>query len=90
MDKKKRTTGAVPLEPMNIKPSRLFCIQMVEKFLLVWLDKSIGKIDKDDCHNTISQLRQIVNTVNTYASILSSTYGRKYFYDCFLWKQGST
>jgi hypothetical protein len=39
---------------------------MVQNFHLVWLDGSIDEVNNDDCRNSITKLRQIVNTVNTF------------------------
>jgi tetratricopeptide (TPR) repeat protein len=39
---------------------------MVQNFHLVWLDGSIDEVNNDDCHNSVTQLRQVVNTVNTF------------------------
>jgi hypothetical protein len=38
----------------------------VQNYHLVWLDGSIDEDHNDDCRNSITQLRQIVNTVNTF------------------------
>src|SRR5271163_3619359 len=40
--------------------------RMVQNFHLVWLDGSIDETN-DDCRNSITKLRQVVNTVNTFA-----------------------
>src|SRR5579871_4388359 len=40
-------------------------IHMVQNVLLIWLDNNIDD-NSDDCQNTITQLRRIVNRVNTY------------------------
>jgi tetratricopeptide (TPR) repeat protein len=39
---------------------------MVQNFHLVWLDESIDEINNDDCRNSITKLREVVNTVNTF------------------------
>jgi tetratricopeptide (TPR) repeat protein len=39
--------------------------QMVQNVLLIWLDNSIDE-NSADCCNTLTQLRRIVNTINTY------------------------
>ena len=39
---------------------------MVQNFLLLWLDGNIDEINNDDCRNSITKLRQVVNTVNTF------------------------
>jgi tetratricopeptide (TPR) repeat protein len=40
-------------------------IQMVQNVLLIWLDSNIDD-NNEDCHNTISQLRRVVNTISTF------------------------
>ena len=39
-------------------------VYMVQDVLLIWLDENIDE-NNDDCWNTISQLRRIVNTIST-------------------------
>ncbi len=41
---------------------------MVQNFHLVWLDGSIDGTN-DDCRNSITKLRQVVNTVNTFIDV---------------------
>ena len=38
---------------------------MVQNVILIWLDSNIDD-NNEDCHNTISQLRRVVNTINTF------------------------
>ena len=40
--------------------------RMIQNFHLVWLDADIDETHNEDCRNSISQLRQVVNTVNTF------------------------
>jgi tetratricopeptide (TPR) repeat protein len=40
----------------------------VQNFLLIWLDTNIDVLNNQDCCNTITQLRQVVNTVNTFTN----------------------
>jgi tetratricopeptide (TPR) repeat protein len=42
---------------------------MVQNFHLVWLDGSFGEVNSDDYHNSISKLREVVNTVNTFTDV---------------------
>jgi tetratricopeptide (TPR) repeat protein len=49
--------GATRYERVNIK--------MVQNVLLIWLDNSIDD-DNEDCQNTVSQLRRVVNDINTF------------------------
>jgi hypothetical protein len=43
--------------------------RMVQNFRLVWLDGSIDEINNADCRNSITKLRQVVNTVNTFTDV---------------------
>jgi Tfp pilus assembly protein PilF len=40
-----------------------------QNFCLVWLDGSIDEINNDDSRRCITQLRQVVNTVNTFINV---------------------
>jgi tetratricopeptide (TPR) repeat protein len=42
--------------------------RIVQNFHLVWLDGSID-VTNDDCRNSITKLRQVVNTVNTFVDV---------------------
>jgi hypothetical protein len=42
-------------------------IKMVQNVLLIWLDSNIDD-NNDDCRNTVSQLRRVVNDVNTFTN----------------------
>jgi tetratricopeptide (TPR) repeat protein len=42
---------------------------MVQNFHLVWLDGSIDEVNSDDHRNSITKLRQVVNTVNTFTDV---------------------
>jgi tetratricopeptide (TPR) repeat protein len=50
---------AVPRERINVK--------MVQNVLLIWLDNNIDD-NSADCRNTVTQLRRVVNTINTYTA----------------------
>src|SRR3954465_10242621 len=41
----------------------------IQNFRLVWLDSTINKINNSDYSNTITKLRQVVNTVTQFADI---------------------
>ena len=43
-------------------------MHMVQNVLLIWLDSNIDHENNDDCRNTISQLRRVVNTINTFTN----------------------
>jgi tetratricopeptide (TPR) repeat protein len=51
--------------PSNTGLQRLRNVRMIQNFHLVWLDESIDETN-DDCRSSITKLRQVVNTVNTF------------------------
>jgi len=40
----------------------------VQNFVLVWLDNNIDEVNNNDCRDTITKLRQVVNTVNIFTN----------------------
>src|SRR6202044_4259482 len=60
------TVAATPAEPPNTRPPRR---RMIQNFLLVWLDESIDEVNNDDCRNSITKLRQVVNDINTFTDV---------------------
>jgi hypothetical protein len=58
--------AATSSKPSSIGPRRPPKTRMVQNFHLLWLDASIDEDNNDDCHNSITKLRQIVNTVKTF------------------------
>jgi tetratricopeptide (TPR) repeat protein len=70
------SVGQTELEPkinsLNnipaVKSSRPLSIRIIQNFHLVWLDENIDEND-DDYRNSITQLRQVVNTINTFMDI---------------------
>ena len=64
MDEKKKSTASAVTASVRSPYAR-----MVQNFLLLWLDENIGEMDNDDCCNTITKLRQIVNSVNTFTNV---------------------
>jgi tetratricopeptide (TPR) repeat protein len=46
-------------------PRRRINVEKAQNLLLIWLDKNIDE-NSVDCQNTITQLRCIVNTINTF------------------------
>jgi tetratricopeptide (TPR) repeat protein len=68
--KKKPTTAlATSMAPPNMGPHRPSNARMVQNFHLVWLDGSIDEMNNEDRHNSITQLRQVVNTVNIFIDV---------------------
>jgi tetratricopeptide (TPR) repeat protein len=53
----------------SIEPRRPHNAQIVQNFHLVWLDGSIDENNNDDCRNSITKLRQVINTVNTFTDV---------------------
>src|SRR5271170_4884130 len=64
--KKKPTTTATSMAPMNMRPP---VPRMVQNFHLVWLDGGIDEDNNADYRNSITKLRQVVNTVNTFIDV---------------------
>ena len=52
-------------ESAAVGPSRLRTARLVQNFHLVWLDRDIDE-NNNDFRNSITKLRQVVNTVNTF------------------------
>ncbi len=42
---------------------------MVLNFRLVLLDGSMDEINNEDCRNSITQLRQVINNINTFTDV---------------------
>ncbi len=61
--KTKSTTASSSTRPRRVPNARI-----VQNFHLVWLDGSIDETN-DDCRNSITKLRQVVNTVNTFVDV---------------------
>lgn len=51
------------------RPRRPPNVRMMQNFHLVWLDRSIDEENDDDCRNSITQLREVINTVNTFIDV---------------------
>jgi hypothetical protein len=60
--KKEPITAATSMKPSSN-------VRMIQNFHLVWLDGSIDEVNDDDCRNSITKLRQVVNTVNTFTDV---------------------
>src|SRR5271155_2540228 len=65
---KNSTTASSTKAPSNTKSQQLRNVRMVQNFHLVWLDGNINETN-DDCRNSITKLRQVVNTVNTFVNV---------------------
>src|SRR5271167_3685267 len=66
---KKPTTTSTLIQPTSRRPRRPLNPPTVQNFRLVWLDGSIDEVNNDDCRNSITKLRQVVNTVNTFTDV---------------------
>jgi tetratricopeptide (TPR) repeat protein len=66
---KPTTATFTSMIPPSIGPRWSHTPRMVQNFHLVWLDGSIDKMNNDDYRNSITQLRHVVNTVNTFIDI---------------------
>ncbi len=59
--------------PLCIYPLSEFDVPMtlhiIPNFLLVWLDTNIDVINNDDSRNTLTELRQVVDTINTFVDV---------------------
>jgi hypothetical protein len=67
-EKKKKSTAvtATSVEPPSRRPRRPPNVRMVQNFHLIWLDGSIDETNDEDSRKSITKLRQVVNTVNTF------------------------
>jgi hypothetical protein len=59
------TTEQTSADSKDVAPRRRISDQTVQNVFLIWLDNNIDD-NSADCRNTISQLRFIVNTINTF------------------------
>lgn len=53
----------------NTRPCRPSNVRSDHNFHLVWLDRKIDTVNDDDCGNSITKLRQVVNTINTFTDV---------------------
>ncbi|CAF0876685.1 unnamed protein product [Adineta steineri] len=63
MNKEKSITNTSTVS----KGRRRINIQQTQNVLLIWLDSNIDETN-DDCQNTITKLRSVVNDINTYTN----------------------
>ncbi len=66
---RKSTTAATSMKSSSTRRRRPRNVRMVQNFHLVWLDGSIDEINNDDCRNSITELREVVNTVNKFTDM---------------------
>ncbi len=54
---------------LSMEPRRLPNARMVQNFCLIWLDRDLDKVNNDDCRSSITQLRQVINGVDTFIDV---------------------
>ena len=64
MTSSKKPTSTV-LQPTGAADGRRMNIKMVQNVLLIWLHNNIDE-NNSDCRNTTTQLRRVINTINTF------------------------
>ncbi|CAF0995543.1 unnamed protein product [Adineta steineri] len=62
-------TASPPSENDKIPTFQTANIRIAQNFLIVWLDKIFNEVDHADCIDSITQLREIVNTVQIFSNI---------------------
>ena len=55
--------------PASITETSTSHTRTIQNFRLVWLDSNINEVNDDDCINTITKLRQVVNAVKTFTDV---------------------
>src|SRR5579862_2906784 len=65
MNKKNPTAASTSGASKTTNVRRRANIQMLQNVLLIWLDNNIND-SSFDCRNTITQLRRVVNIINTF------------------------
>ncbi|CAF0970358.1 unnamed protein product [Adineta steineri] len=66
MDKEKPTINASSV-PKDAKGRQRINIQQMQNVLLIWLDSNIDETN-NDCQNTITKLRRVVNDINIHTN----------------------
>jgi len=61
----KKPTKEAPSTRLRRPPNA----RRIQNFLLVWIDGNIDEINNEDCRNSITKLRQVVNNVNTFTDV---------------------
>ena len=57
------------LESSSTGLRRPLRVPTVQNFHLVWLDENIDEDNNADYHNSITKLREVVNTINTFTDV---------------------
>ena len=64
-------------------------VRMMQNVLLIWLDANIDEENNADCRHTVTQLRRVVNTVDTFTdgeeciNFIQTKHNEKVLYDYF-------
>ena len=66
---KKPTMVSTSKELSSARPHKSPAARMIEHYHLVWLDESIDEVNNEDCHNSITKLRQVINNVNRFTDV---------------------
>jgi hypothetical protein len=56
-------------EHINLATSHVPSTRTIHSFRLIWLNSNINEISNTDSINTLTKLRQIVNTVQTFTNV---------------------
>ena len=56
-------------EPISGKPHRPFNSRIVQNFILIWLDPRIDDMNDNEYRTSITELRRVVNTIETFADV---------------------
>ena len=65
----KRRNAIARSELTSVATSSIPYTCSIQNFCLIWLDSDIDEVNNDDCINTITKLRQVVNTVKTFTNV---------------------
>jgi tetratricopeptide (TPR) repeat protein len=63
------TATTSPSTHTNIQTSAASDRRIIQNFRLIWLDDSTDEVYSDDCINTITQLREVVNNVDKFTDV---------------------
>jgi tetratricopeptide (TPR) repeat protein len=66
---KKLKTVSSTTAPSSTESQRIRNVRIIQNFHLVWLDRRIDEVNDDDRRNSITKLREVVHTVNTFVDV---------------------
>jgi len=67
--KTKSTTTTASTKERSRRPTQLSNARMMQNFLIVWLDGNIDEMGNVEYDTSITKLREVVNTVNTFTDM---------------------